>query len=185
MNEIARRASAANCPICGKATTAVEPFCSKRSPISTSIAGFPAFMRSGEKEEDEDGERPADGDAGEKTRAPVRPTPCSTLQARRITRVGYVPDAGHSRLIDAAVPIRHSRHRAHHRGRGHGPCGRRLAWRRALGAADAIERASAIDQSALACELRFPLLMMMTMRGEWEEFNPWQVPMGSIVDPDC
>jgi sulfopyruvate decarboxylase TPP-binding subunit len=21
------------------------------------------------------------------------------------------------------------------------------------------------------------------MRGEWEEFNPWQVPMGSIVDP--
>jgi sulfopyruvate decarboxylase TPP-binding subunit len=21
------------------------------------------------------------------------------------------------------------------------------------------------------------------MRGEWEEFNPWQVPMGSIVEP--
>ena len=30
---------------------------------------------------------------------------------------------------------------------------------------------------------RFPLLMFITMRGEWEEFNPWQVPMGSIVDP--
>src|SRR6185437_7748248 len=30
---------------------------------------------------------------------------------------------------------------------------------------------------------RFPLLMLITMRGEWEEFNPWQVPMGSIVDP--
>ena len=25
--------------------------------------------------------------------------------------------------------------------------------------------------------------MLITMRGEWEEFNPWQVPMGSIVDP--
>ena len=25
--------------------------------------------------------------------------------------------------------------------------------------------------------------MFITMRGEWEEFNPWQVPMGSIVDP--
>jgi sulfopyruvate decarboxylase TPP-binding subunit len=24
--------------------------------------------------------------------------------------------------------------------------------------------------------------MLITMRGEWEEFNPWQVPMGSIVD---
>ena len=25
--------------------------------------------------------------------------------------------------------------------------------------------------------------MFITMRGEWEEFNPWQVPMGSIVEP--
>jgi sulfopyruvate decarboxylase TPP-binding subunit len=25
---------------------------------------------------------------------------------------------------------------------------------------------------------RFPLLMLVTMRGEWAEFNPWQVPMG-------
>ncbi len=30
---------------------------------------------------------------------------------------------------------------------------------------------------------RFPMLMLVTMRGEWEEFNPWQVPMGSIVEP--
>jgi len=26
---------------------------------------------------------------------------------------------------------------------------------------------------------RMPLLMLVTMRGEWAEFNPWQVPMGS------
>jgi sulfopyruvate decarboxylase TPP-binding subunit len=26
---------------------------------------------------------------------------------------------------------------------------------------------------------RFPLLMLVTMRGEWAEFNPWQVPMGT------
>jgi sulfopyruvate decarboxylase TPP-binding subunit len=25
---------------------------------------------------------------------------------------------------------------------------------------------------------RFPLLTLVTMRGEWAEFNPWQVPMG-------
>ena len=30
---------------------------------------------------------------------------------------------------------------------------------------------------------RFPMLTFITMRGEWEEFNPWQVPMGSIVEP--
>jgi sulfopyruvate decarboxylase TPP-binding subunit len=36
---------------------------------------------------------------------------------------------------------------------------------------------------SLARTCRFPLLMLITMRGEWEEFNPWQVPMGSIIDP--
>ena len=36
---------------------------------------------------------------------------------------------------------------------------------------------------SLARTCRFPLLMFITMRGEWEEFNPWQQPMGSIVEP--
>jgi sulfopyruvate decarboxylase alpha subunit len=40
-----------------------------------------------------------------------------------------------------------------------------------------------INMLSLARTCRFPLLMFITMRGEWEEFNPWQVPMGSIVDP--
>jgi sulfopyruvate decarboxylase TPP-binding subunit len=26
-----------------------------------------------------------------------------------------------------------------------------------------------------------PILLLITMRGEWGEFNPWQVPMGSQV----
>ena len=29
---------------------------------------------------------------------------------------------------------------------------------------------------------RFPLLMIVTMRGEWGEFNPWQLPMGQNVE---
>ena len=40
-----------------------------------------------------------------------------------------------------------------------------------------------VNMFSLARTCRFPLLMFITMRGEWEEFNPWQVPMGSIVDP--
>jgi len=28
---------------------------------------------------------------------------------------------------------------------------------------------------------RFPFLTLVTMRGEWGEFNPWQVPMGSAT----
>jgi sulfopyruvate decarboxylase alpha subunit len=30
---------------------------------------------------------------------------------------------------------------------------------------------------------RFPLLMLVTMRGEWAEFNPWQVPMSRATQP--
>jgi sulfopyruvate decarboxylase TPP-binding subunit len=29
----------------------------------------------------------------------------------------------------------------------------------------------------------FPFLVLVTMRGEFAEFNPWQVPMGSITEP--
>ena len=28
-----------------------------------------------------------------------------------------------------------------------------------------------------------PLLMLVTMRGQWGEFNPWQVPMGRATAP--
>ncbi len=40
-----------------------------------------------------------------------------------------------------------------------------------------------INMLSLSRICRFPMLMFITMRGEWEEFNPWQVPMGSIVEP--
>ena len=36
-----------------------------------------------------------------------------------------------------------------------------------------------INMLSIAEECRFPLLMLVTMRGEWGETNPWQVPMGS------
>ncbi len=31
--------------------------------------------------------------------------------------------------------------------------------------------------------LRAPCLLLVTMRGQWGEFNPWQVPMGQAVQP--
>jgi sulfopyruvate decarboxylase TPP-binding subunit len=40
-----------------------------------------------------------------------------------------------------------------------------------------------INMLSLMRTCRFPLLMLVTMRGEWDEFNPWQVPMGSTVEP--
>src|SRR5258707_10337725 len=35
-----------------------------------------------------------------------------------------------------------------------------------------------INMLSLPAIGRFPLLLLVTMRGEWAEFNPWQVPMG-------
>ena len=38
-----------------------------------------------------------------------------------------------------------------------------------------------INALALTTIARLPMLMLVTMRGEWAEFNPWQVPMGSAT----
>ena len=37
--------------------------------------------------------------------------------------------------------------------------------------------------TCLTANGRFPLFMLITMRGEWEEFNPWQVPMARATRP--
>ena len=38
-----------------------------------------------------------------------------------------------------------------------------------------------INMLSLPVMARFPLLMLVTMRGEWAEFNPWQVPMAQAT----
>ena len=35
-----------------------------------------------------------------------------------------------------------------------------------------------VNMLSLPANCRMPLLALVTMRGEWGEFNPWQVPMG-------
>lgn len=38
-----------------------------------------------------------------------------------------------------------------------------------------------INMFSLSQTCRFPLALFVTMRGEWHEFNPWQVPMGQTT----
>ena len=38
-----------------------------------------------------------------------------------------------------------------------------------------------INMLSLPRTCQIPLLMLVTMRGEWAEFNPWQVPMGQAT----
>ncbi len=39
-----------------------------------------------------------------------------------------------------------------------------------------------INMLSLITMCRFPLLVLVTMRGEWAEFNPWQSPMGLVTE---
>lgn len=39
-----------------------------------------------------------------------------------------------------------------------------------------------LNTLALQTMTKFPLLMLVTMRGDWAEFNPWQNPMGQATE---
>jgi sulfopyruvate decarboxylase alpha subunit len=107
------------------------------------------------------------------------------LKHAGIRQVGYVPDAGHARLIDrfrADDEIRDVVLTTEEEGVALA-AGAWLGGERAALLMQSSGVGNCINMFSLARTCRFPLLMFITMRGEWDEFNPWQVPMGSIVDP--
>ena len=109
----------------------------------------------------------------------------ATLKRADIRQVGYVPDAGHSRLIDRCRADRQIRDvvlTTEEEGVALA-AGAWLGGERAALLMQSSGLGNCINMLSLARTCRFPLLMVITMRGEWEEFNPWQEPMGSIVDP--
>lgn len=118
---------------------------------------------------------------GKKASAPGWPGEIyDTLKGLGVTQVSYVPDAGHTELIKRCL------------------ADNRIATTRltteeegiavALGAWLGGDRSALLMQSSgvgncinmlsVIVETRSPLLMLVTMRGEWGEFNPWQIPMG-------
>jgi sulfopyruvate decarboxylase alpha subunit len=108
-----------------------------------------------------------------------------TLKRAGIAQVGYVPDAGHARLIDrcrADAQIRDIVLTTEEEGVALA-AGAWLGGQRCALLMQSSGVGNCINMLSLMRTCRFPMLMFITMRGEWEEFNPWQVPMGSIVDP--
>src|SRR6185436_17270532 len=103
-----------------------------------------------------------------------------TIKRGGVRQVGYVPDAGHARLIDrcrADADI-HDVVLTAEEGIALA-AGAWLGGQRAALLMQSSGLGNCINMLSLARTCRFPLLMLITMRGEWEEFNPWQVPMGS------
>jgi sulfopyruvate decarboxylase alpha subunit len=107
-------------------------------------------------------------------------------QFRRIgiRQVGYVPDAGHSRLIELCVadPEIHDVVLTTEEEGVALVAGAALGGQRAALLMQSSGIGNCINMFSLAKNCGFPCLVLVTMRGEFAEFNPWQVPMGSITE---
>ncbi|HSD49775.1 MAG TPA: thiamine pyrophosphate-binding protein [Candidatus Methylomirabilis sp.] len=102
------------------------------------------------------------------------------LQAARIRQVAYVPDAGHSQLIQlcqADANMRSVSLTTEEEGVAM-LAGAWLGGDRGVLLLQSSGVGNCINMLSLNQECRIPLLALVTMRGEWGEFNPWQVPMG-------
>ena len=58
-----------------------------------------------------------------------------------------------------------------------------LGGERAMIAMQSSGVGNCINALGLPAAFRAPCLMLVTMRGQWGEFNPWQVPMGQGARP--
>lgn len=100
-----------------------------------------------------------------------------------VRQVAFVPDAGHSKLIEmcqddrriVAVPLTTEEE---------GVALLAGAWLGGQRGALLMQSSgvgNCINMLGLVKSCRFPMLIIVTMRGEWGETNPWQVPMGQAV----
>jgi sulfopyruvate decarboxylase alpha subunit len=107
------------------------------------------------------------------------------MQARDITLVCTIPDGGLSKLLDlieADGKISLVTLSTEEEGVGI-VTGCWLGGRRAVIAMQSSGVGNCINALALPLAYRAPCLMLVTMRGQWGEFNPWQVPMGQAARP--
>jgi len=104
----------------------------------------------------------------------------AVLIDNQVRQVAYVPDSGHARLIEKCHESTEIRAVALTT-EEEGVALLTGAW--LGGQRDALLMQSSgvgncINMLSLTRVCRIPLLMLVTMRGQWGEFNPWQVPMG-------
>jgi sulfopyruvate decarboxylase alpha subunit len=106
------------------------------------------------------------------------------LKSTGVRQVAYVPDAGHRRLIElcqadralSAIPLT-----SEEQGIGLA-AGAWLGGERSALLMQSSGVGNCVNALTLGSSCGFPLLMLVTMRGEWAEFNPWQIPMGQATE---
>ena len=105
------------------------------------------------------------------------------MKARAITTVATVPDGGLTGLLGlcgADAETRIVTLTTEEEGIGV-TTGLWLGGQRGMIAMQSSGVGNCINALSYASTLRAPCLMLVTMRGQWGEFNPWQVPMGQAV----
>jgi sulfopyruvate decarboxylase alpha subunit len=105
------------------------------------------------------------------------------LTALAVRQVAYVPDAGHATLIErcAAEPGMETVLLTTEEEGIALLAGAWLGGQRGVLLLQSSGVGNCVNLLALPQVCRFPLLMLVTMRGQWGEFNPWQVPMGRMT----
>jgi sulfopyruvate decarboxylase alpha subunit len=104
----------------------------------------------------------------------------AVLRDQKIDLVVHVPDAGHTQLIDlceADNDVDVVTLTTEEEGVGL-LCGAWAGGRRGVLLIQSSGVGNCINALALPNICRIPLLTIVSMRGEWGEFIPWQVPMG-------
>ena len=104
----------------------------------------------------------------------------SLLKEAGVRQVAWVPDAGHARVISrvladpgmVGIPLTTEEEGVAL------ACGAWLGGDRAVLLVQSSGVGNCVNMLSLVESCRFPFLALVTMRGEWEEFNGWQVPMG-------
>ena len=102
------------------------------------------------------------------------------LKKGNVAQIAYVPDAGHSHVIRAAQRdpgIRDVVLTTEEEGVAL-VGGAWLGGQRAVLLMQSSGVGNCVNMFSLLTACQFPFLTLVTMRGEFAEFNPWQGPMG-------
>jgi sulfopyruvate decarboxylase alpha subunit len=106
------------------------------------------------------------------------------LKQAGVRHIAYVPDAGHSVAIqraEADPDIHAVVLTTEEEGIGY-LAGAWLGGERGALLLQSSGVGNCINTLALPACARLPLLMVVTMRGDWAEFNQWQNPMGQATE---
>jgi sulfopyruvate decarboxylase alpha subunit len=102
------------------------------------------------------------------------------LKEQGVRQVSVVPDTGHTaliRLCEADNDLRTVRLTTEQEGVALA-AGAWLGGEKSVLLMQSSGVGNCINMLSMLSACRIPLAMIVTMRGDWAEFNPWQVPMG-------